>query len=48
MDAVPKAAVSVGATLPAVLGACVHEVALGFAGSFGAHLVAATHPKAPS
>jgi Fusaric acid resistance protein-like len=46
--ALPRAAVSAGAaTLPAILGVYLYQVPLGFTASFGAYLVAITHPSLP-
>jgi Fusaric acid resistance protein-like len=45
----PRAAVSAGAaTLPAILGAYLDQVSFGFTASFGAYLVAITHPSLPA
>lgn len=47
--AVPRAALSAGAaTLPAILGAHLDRVPLGFTASFGAYLVVITHPTLPA
>jgi hypothetical protein len=45
----PRAAVSAGAaTLTAILGVYLDQVSLGFTASFGAYLVAITHPSLPA